>query len=826
MAKRAPLEPAEMRSKAAFRAMEKLLEHGAASEQQLWAVTRVMSGDELQAAAEERALAGLCGNPLCPHPQQELEQQRRAQHHAGLRGLVTQHRGSGEPESAGPHDTCCSSTCAIAVAGFAARLGTGGTALRRFETMLRELRRQDRARREQQQQQQPTAAAVSSDGTAAEAAVPAAPPSAAHPVVGQLSAAQLSNLSKMASSSSRNSQAASVAGKGSGTAATASGSSSSSRRATPASSSADGRAGSAALKGVLKKRSQFAAGNARTPIMLAEVQEREPSTAAADGGSEAPARRHSAASARGPAAVEGYVPRHRLQSMPHKTSGDSGEPAQGGDGEQAVQKQRKVRWSDEVDPEQHPEQRTGAGALPPAQVLPAPGGLASATAATTAPAAGMQPPPAPAATAVAALSEALQPAVFVLDVEDAQGPLEGGQHGLDTQFGRMRLAEPGEAAAAQHASATAQPAALAPSMSRTLSEPALPPRPSPNGAGMLELGRTASGTTLWSQAGRGFRYGGATVQEVRSDAPQWQPSPTGSSSNLLSAAVAEDDAAAAGGTSQRRQQAPHPPEAQQRQLQHLFPGLAASTDRAAAGGGGADARAAQHGPSSASEGDRTFGPRLPPQLEELLSSLGSSSEEEEGDEEQQDDEGSDWMESDEEGSEPEAHGPGGSSSGFRIRLTFFGMLFSHLEAWCTAGTQMLLASGPEEPLPPPPAAASPPVLVALTRFLDVALPPVAAALLLGAARADAERGLAELARTFRLTGPLPALKGPQWQVAVVVLLKALSLERVPSLREAFESRDGLCRLSQLLGSLSFTMDEFYAVLELLALPDSQLAQQA
>eukprot|EP00887_Chlorella_sp_A99_P003333 scaffold26.g3333.t1 len=769
-----------MRSKAAFRAMEKLLEHGAASEQQLWAVTRVMSGDELQAAAEERALAGLCGNPLCPHPQQELEQQRRAQHHAGLRGLVTQHRGSGEPESAGPHDTCCSSTCAIAVAGFAARLGTGGTALRRFETMLRELRRQDRARREQQQQQQPTAAAVSSDGTAAEAAVPAAPPSAAHPVVGQLSAAQLSNLSKMASSSSRNSQAASVAGKGSGTAATASGSSSSSRRATPASSSADGRAGSAALKGVLKKRSQFAAGNARTPIMLAEVQ----------------------------------------------TSGDSGEPAQGGDGEQAVQKQRKVRWSDEVDPEQHPEQRTGAGALPPAQVLPAPGGLASATAATTAPAAGMQPPPAPAATAVAALSEALQPAVFVLDVEDAQGPLEGGQHGLDTQFGRMRLAEPGEAAAAQHASATAQPAALAPSMSRTLSEPALPPRPSPNGAGMLELGRTASGTTLWSQAGRGFRYGGATVQEVRSDAPQWQPSPTGSSSNLLSAAVAEDDAAAAGGTSQRRQQAPHPPEAQQRQLQHLFPGLAASTDRAAAGGGGADARAAQHGPSSASEGDRTFGPRLPPQLEELLSSLGSSSEEEEGDEEQQDDEGSDWMESDEEGSEPEAHGPGGSSSGFRIRLTFFGMLFSHLEAWCTAGTQMLLASGPEEPLPPPPPAASPPVLVALTRFLDVALPPVAAALLLGAARADAERGLAELARTFRLTGPLPALKGPQWQVAVVVLLKALSLERVPSLREAFESRDGLCRLSQLLGSLSFTMDEFYAVLELLALPDSQLAQQA
>ena len=55
----------------------------------------------------------------------------------------------------------------------------------------------------------------------------------------------------------------------------------------------------------------------------------------------------------------------------------------------------------------------------------------------------------------------------------------------------------------------------------------------------------------------------------------------------------------------------------------------------------------------------------------------------------------------------------------------------------------------------------------------------------------------------------------QWQVVVSLLLKALSLERCPALRPCFETRDGIARLNRLLGTLSFTSEEFYAALELL-----------
>ncbi len=53
------------------------------------------------------------------------------------------------------------------------------------------------------------------------------------------------------------------------------------------------------------------------------------------------------------------------------------------------------------------------------------------------------------------------------------------------------------------------------------------------------------------------------------------------------------------------------------------------------------------------------------------------------------------------------------------------------------------------------------------------------------------------------------------QVVLLVLLKALSLERVPALRPAFESREGIARLNKVLTSHAFTVEEFYAVLDLL-----------
>ncbi|GFR44018.1 hypothetical protein Agub_g5173, partial [Astrephomene gubernaculifera] len=56
------------RRRAVFTAMLLLLERGARDEGQLGRLVAPMSGEELLQVAEERALAGHCGNPLCTSP--------------------------------------------------------------------------------------------------------------------------------------------------------------------------------------------------------------------------------------------------------------------------------------------------------------------------------------------------------------------------------------------------------------------------------------------------------------------------------------------------------------------------------------------------------------------------------------------------------------------------------------------------------------------------------------------------------------------------------------------------------------------------------------
>lgn len=63
------------------------------------------------------------------------------------------------------------------------------------------------------------------------------------------------------------------------------------------------------------------------------------------------------------------------------------------------------------------------------------------------------------------------------------------------------------------------------------------------------------------------------------------------------------------------------------------------------------------------------------------------------------------------------------------------------------------------------------------------------------------------------------LQAAQWQVVAIVLLKALSFERLPSLKPAFESRQGITLLHKTLSDLKFTIEELYCVLELLCPPD-------
>lgn len=56
---------------------------------------------------------------------------------------------------------------------------------------------------------------------------------------------------------------------------------------------------------------------------------------------------------------------------------------------------------------------------------------------------------------------------------------------------------------------------------------------------------------------------------------------------------------------------------------------------------------------------------------------------------------------------------------------------------------------------------------------------------------------------------------------LLVFLKALSLRRAPFLQPAFETREGIGRFNQALATRRFTVEEFYAVLELLVPPSER-----
>ena len=59
------------------------------------------------------------------------------------------------------------------------------------------------------------------------------------------------------------------------------------------------------------------------------------------------------------------------------------------------------------------------------------------------------------------------------------------------------------------------------------------------------------------------------------------------------------------------------------------------------------------------------------------------------------------------------------------------------------------------------------------------------------------------------------LQDTHWQFLVLVLMKGLSIKRVPSLQDTFESRSGLTALKRLLDAQGFTDEMFDALLEVL-----------
>ena len=53
----------------------------------------------------------------------------------------------------------------------------------------------------------------------------------------------------------------------------------------------------------------------------------------------------------------------------------------------------------------------------------------------------------------------------------------------------------------------------------------------------------------------------------------------------------------------------------------------------------------------------------------------------------------------------------------------------------------------------------------------------------------------------------------EWQLVILVLLKALSMERLPALKPSLEGRAGVQNITSFLSRFSYTLEEFDALLE-------------
>lgn len=149
-------------------------------------------------------------------------------------------------------------------------------------------------------------------------------------------------------------------------------------------------------------------------------------------------------------------------------------------------------------------------------------------------------------------------------------------------------------------------------------------------------------------------------------------------------------------------------------------------------------------------------------------------------------------------------------------LSLFLQLYTHLDGWVTDGTIEYIRSSPgsSDQIAPFPGSV-PEISGAFRRLIALALPLVLEKLEAVHFKLQVERALQDLMLTFCFQSALPAFKSLQWQLVVLLLLKALSLEKLVILRPVFETRQGIHRVCTLLAENKFTAEEFSSALELL-----------
>ncbi|DBA66827.1 TPA: hypothetical protein ACH3X2_001963 [Trebouxia sp. C0005] len=155
---------------------------------------------------------------------------------------------------------------------------------------------------------------------------------------------------------------------------------------------------------------------------------------------------------------------------------------------------------------------------------------------------------------------------------------------------------------------------------------------------------------------------------------------------------------------------------------------------------------------------------------------------------------------------------------FRMEMSPFGAIYTLLESWPTESTRAYLVSedGADRQLRQSQLlGTSQQMLKTMSTIFARVVPSIVREMQIRVPRSTVEKHLYEVLASMYFPTPIPAIKDTQWQIVVLVLMKALSLHRIPALQDILESRHGLAALDKLLKSQEFSSEMFDALLEVL-----------
>jgi hypothetical protein len=151
----------------------------------------------------------------------------------------------------------------------------------------------------------------------------------------------------------------------------------------------------------------------------------------------------------------------------------------------------------------------------------------------------------------------------------------------------------------------------------------------------------------------------------------------------------------------------------------------------------------------------------------------------------------------------------------KCHKTFFTELFTFFDYWITDHTLCMMngrKDGPPEASVPIPQV--PEIMNALMRFISIACTSLASSLHAEHVRKDITEDVAQVVRTFRMDQALPAFQSKQWAIVALIILKSLSFHAHPEYQPLTDTREAISHISTILGDANFTVEEFYAVLDL------------